>query len=188
MRSFRQCSPNQSEKLTRCDPSRNRRATPWNKTTCATVSIGMAVANSPTDIEISAGRWVPQPGPSARTYDRINPSEVQSENVIACRHNTGTGGCRKPVPGNGPRAETFGREHPARYLPACRHRRSERRHDNPALRVPVRIRPPCSMEGALGPGPVMHDCSEVVRENGLIEAPAPSCSLEAFRLRFSPVT
>jgi hypothetical protein len=73
MRSFRQCSLNQSKTAIRRDSNRNFRAAPRNKTTGAAVSIGMAAANSPTDIErrsvLVAGSS--QPGPPARTYARM---------------------------------------------------------------------------------------------------------------------
>src|SRR5207249_137790 len=122
----------------------------WNKATAAAVSMGVEAASPPTDGN-GDQRWSPDPRSRA---DRLEltlastlASEVRSENLIDCRHNTGAGGCRTTLPGNGARAETLGREHLARHLPACRYRLSERRNDNPALRAPVRILPPCSMEG-----------------------------------------
>jgi hypothetical protein len=54
-----------------------------------------------------------------------------------------------PLACHGARAEALDR-----YLPACRHRLRKCRHDNRALRVPVRIRQARSMAGPLGPGPL----------------------------------
>jgi hypothetical protein len=69
------------------------------------------------------------------------------------RHSSGPRRRRKSLSRDGTGAETLGWEYLARHKPARRPQLPERRHDKPALRVAVRIRPLRHLEGSLGAGP-----------------------------------
>src|SRR5260370_24902781 len=75
------------------------------------------------------------------------------------RHSSGPRRRRESLARDGTGAETLGWEHLARHKPARRPQLPERRHDKHALRVAIRIGPLRDMEGSLGPGPELDNCT-----------------------------
>jgi hypothetical protein len=111
----------------------------------------------PADPPRTAIRSSGSTGPHLRS---INLKEVRNENLIRRPRCSGASDRRKHRTGNRAGAETAGWRHLARHLSACRQRLAKCRHNNSALRVPIRLRPSCKVARPLGLGPVIHNQSK----------------------------
>ena len=111
----------------------------------------------PADPPRTAIRSSGATGPHLRA---INLNEVRNENLIRCQRCSGASGRRKSRTGDRAGAETAGWQRLARHLTACRQRLAKCRQNNPALRVPIWLRPSCKVARPLGLGPVIHNQSK----------------------------